>query len=507
MSARTTGVGRRSLSRRLAATFTALGVVGVLVVGVNGYTLTQWRASEQEQERHYLRSLRLMEARALTFEAFKEVPDSTLGGDPDARQDYLERTDGITAVLDEWASLAEDADEEREVDEVRAAAGVLDDRADRVFDLVEQGRQGAAQGELERVEEEGFEPFDAVTDAAVASDEVKREEVREEASAARRTASIALVVAGLGVVSLLLLIGAFLAGGVFRPVRDLHRGLSELAGGRTGVRLPEGTDDEIGLLSRDFNRLAERLEDAGGTDAAPGEQDHGADGAGGDDARLVLARVVSGLGDQVAAVAGSLGADDAARLTASVAAAHLAVDRLGSLSYPVDLDLTVVDPAALLHEVVGRVSDELVRRSVALSIDASDLPSPLVADRARLRETLSELVRNALDALPERGGSLALRARGLDHGPDAGLALEVVDDGAGFRRADVEWLHDGTARPDETRGVGLRLAAAVVEQHGGRLQLGPGPEGRGTTARVVLPPDPRPHPLPRPRPAPRRSTP
>ncbi|MCH1866014.1 ATP-binding protein [Nocardioides sp. CFH 31398] len=480
---------RRSLSRRLAATFTALGAIGVLVVGVNGYTLTQWRASEEEQERHYLRSLRLMEARALTFEAFKEVPDATLGGDPDARQDYEERTAGIASVLDDWASLAEDAAEEREVEQVRAAAAVLDDRADRVFDLVEQGRRGDARGELERVEEEGFEPFDAVTDAAVASDEVKREEVREGASAARRTASIALVVAGLGVVSLLLLIGAFLAGGVFRPVRELHRGLSELAAGRTGVRLPEGSDDEIGLLSRDFNQLAQRVEDADDRPASMGTD-------GGDDARLVLSRVVDGLADEVTAAAPALEPERAATLTVRVAAARLAVDRLGSIGHPVDLDLVVVDPAALLHDVVGRVADELVRRAVALGIDAAGLSSPLVADRARLRETLSELVRNALDALPERGGSLRLSASDAE----GGIALEVSDDGPGFRRADVAWLHDGTPRPDDTRGVGLRLATAVVEQHGGRLSLRTGPDGRGTTARVLLPTDPgRARPGPRPR--------
>lgn len=458
--------GRGSLSRRLTATFTALGVIALLVVGVTGYTLTQWRGSADEQERHYLRSLRLLEARALTFEAYKEVPDAVLGSDPDARADYTDRLAGIDAVFDDWAELAEDPAEEREVAEVRAAATALDDSADTVFDLVEQGRTAEARAELERVEEEAFEPFDAVTDAAVASDEAKREEVRAAASEARGTASTTLVVAGLGTVSLLLLIGAFLAGGVFRPVRELHEGLAGLARGRTDVRLPEGPDDEIGTLSRDFNRLAEQLERSagpGGAPDAPGAPDPGEH----DDARLVLARVVDGLAEQVAAVAGDLDEARAAELTARVASTRRAVERLGALTYPVELDLAVVDPVAVLHDVAGRVADELVRRGVGIAIRVEDLPDPLVADRARLRETLSELVRNALDALPERGGSLGLAAR--PH-PD-GVALEVTDDGAGFSPADIAWLHDGTDRPDETRGVGLRLA---------------------TVARLLLPPTPRP---------------
>lgn len=494
-----------SLRRKLTTTFIALGLLGLLVVGVTSYTVVQWRETEQQQARHYTRSLRLQEARALTFEAFKEVPDALLGSDDDARDDYQDRLAPIGAVFEEWASLAEDDAERAEVMAVREAAMLLDDSAEQVFDLAEAGDLATATAQLEQVEETAFEPFDALTTSAVATDRAKREQVRAAATEARTTATFALVAAGLGVVSLLLLVGAYLAGGVFGPVRALQQAMSRLAGGHSDTRLPEDGDDEIARINRDYNRLAARAT----LGPARVVDDREPDGAV-EDARHLLERMVTGVHDDAAALharvvtaadagpdggtdthpdthtdAGSA-ADAASALVAQVDAIRVALARMGSLAYPVDLDLAPVEPMALLHDVVDRVADEVVRRCISTRIGVGAGVGTIHADRARLRETLSELVRNALDALPRTGGSLELSAD-VD---DAGwTVLEVRDDGSGLSEQDLAWLYDDRERPADTRGVGLKLATSLVEHHGGRLQLQAIDTG-GTTARILLPPHP-----------------
>ena len=469
----------KPLKRKLTTTFVALGLLGLMVIGVTGYTLTQWRASEEEQRRHYTRSLRLQEVRALTFEAYKEVPDAVIGGDPDARQDYERRLAPIDDAFEEWASLAEDDAEVAEVAEVRMAAEQLQQSASRVFDLVEAEQIDIAISELESVEETVFEPFDALTTAAVLADRAKRDVVRAEAADARRTANTALVVAALGIVSLLFLVGAYLGGGVFGPVRRLHGAMGRLERGDTDVRLSEDGDDEIAQVNREFNRLAARLRDQADPAVRPGD-----DAA--TDARLVLDRMLDGLRDEATALQSFLVDDRAllagASLVAKIEATQVALDRIGALAQPVDLDLAPVDPMNLLHEVMDRFGDEIIRQRVNTSIDVDPSLTTSILDRARVRETLSELVRNALDALPEQGGTLRLRACPVEN---TWVAFEVEDDGSGFTDEDLAWLYDGSKRPSDTRGVGLRLATSIVEQHGGRLQL-ESLDNNGTIARVLL---------------------
>ena len=91
----------RLLRRKLSSSLLALAVLGLLVVGVTGYTVVQWRATEQTLERHYVRSLRLQEVRALIFEAFMEVPDAVIGYDENPREEYLQRLESLEGVFED----------------------------------------------------------------------------------------------------------------------------------------------------------------------------------------------------------------------------------------------------------------------------------------------------------------------------------------------------------------------------------------------------------------------
>jgi signal transduction histidine kinase len=252
-------------------------------------------------------------------------------------------------------------------------------------------------------------------------------------------------------------------------VRRLRDALRALNRGEAAPRLPEDGDDEIAEVNREYNALAER---------ATRRRAPAAAGAPVEDASLVLRRMVAGLREEAAHGAA------APALLARVDALEATLDRLGSLAAPVDLQLAPVEPAALLHDVLDRFADEVVRRSVSTGVEVDPDAGPLLADRARLREAVGELVRNALDALPARGGSLRLRA--LPAPAEDAVAVEVEDDGGGLAETDLAWLYDGSTPPSSRRGTGLRLATSVVEQHGGRLQLHTVPGG-GTTAVLLLP--------------------
>ena len=83
---------------------------------------------------------------------------------------------------------------------------------------------------------------------------------------------------------------------------------------------------------------------------------------------------------------------------------------------------------------------------------------------------------------------------GRDLPPDMPVAvLEVTDTGPGMERADAERVFERLFRTERSRdrrhggaGLGLAIVAAIVQAHGGRVELITAP-GAGSRFRVLLP--------------------
>jgi len=113
---------------------------------------------------------------------------------------------------------------------------------------------------------------------------------------------------------------------------------------------------------------------------------------------------------------------------------------------------------------------------------APELP-PVLADRDQVLQVLLNLVRNALDALGEKGGALAVSAA---RAPE-GVAFTVRDGGAGIAPDDLERVFEPyfTTKEGGT-GLGLAIARRIAEEHGGTLEATSRP-GEGAAFTLVLP--------------------
>ena len=147
-------------------------------------------------------------------------------------------------------------------------------------------------------------------------------------------------------------------------------------------------------------------------------------------------------------------------------------------SEPVNLT-TVVDEAMALH------ADEAEEKGIVLE---SSVPSSVVltGDRTRLRQVLANLIENAVK-YTDTGGRVTVTAEGA-----AGeVRVSVRDTGIGISETDAPHVWDRLYRADASRsvrglGLGLSLVKAIVEAHGGRVELTSIP-GKGSTFTVVLP--------------------
>lgn len=151
---------------------------------------------------------------------------------------------------------------------------------------------------------------------------------------------------------------------------------------------------------------------------------------------------------------------------------------------PLELNRLVVQVLDLTR---ARWSDMQQLHGAVIDV-ATDLdPSvPAIAGvESEIREALTNLVFNAVDAMPE-GGRLLLRSCRQD-GDAAAVILEVVDTGVGMddntRQRCLEPFF--TTKGERGTGLGLAMVFGIVKRHGAEIQIESAPNA-GTTVRLVF---------------------
>ncbi len=150
-------------------------------------------------------------------------------------------------------------------------------------------------------------------------------------------------------------------------------------------------------------------------------------------------------------------------------------------------DFVAVDVPAILQDVVELTTARVAAR-VGVVVDAGGGADALVAGNpAELREVLINLVHNAVDAMPDGGGSVSLRA----HRDDGHVQITIADTGSGIPADVISRIFDPyfTTKGERGTGLGLSVSQSIIRRHGGQMRVESrtsGPE-RGTTFTIELP--------------------
>jgi len=121
--------------------------------------------------------------------------------------------------------------------------------------------------------------------------------------------------------------------------------------------------------------------------------------------------------------------------------------------------------------------------NVQVTLDLDPALPPAMFDAREVRKVFLNLIGNALEAM-ESGGTLTLRTRAAERGF---LETLVEDTGCGMSDETRARIFDLFYTTKETgTGLGMAIARAVVEQHGGRIEIR-SQLGRGTQVSVLLP--------------------
>jgi signal transduction histidine kinase len=284
----------------------------------------------------------------------------------------------------------------------------------------------------------------------------------------------------------------WIAARVSRPIEQLARAAEEVAGGNWEARVPERGRDEVGVLARSFNHMTAQL---------VGQRE-----------RLVQTERVAAWRELARRLAHELKNPlFPLQLTVEnlVRARQLPEDEFDEVFQESTQTLSM--EIANLKAIIGRFSDfskmpkpeleridvrdaiERVRSLYEASSDAgtakirfdvqlSAKPMPLDADPELLHRALSNLVLNAMDAMPE-GGTLTLSAQPKGET----VELRVADTGQGMTPEECERLFTPyyTTKQHGT-GLGLAIVQSVVADHGGSIAV-ESRVGGGATFVITLP--------------------
>jgi signal transduction histidine kinase len=146
-----------------------------------------------------------------------------------------------------------------------------------------------------------------------------------------------------------------------------------------------------------------------------------------------------------------------------------------------DLRLARITPYDVAQELVVLLEMRAAEAGVAIEV-VGDERAQVVADARKLRQALLNVVLNALQASPHGSGVTIGIARG---GPDT-LRMRVVDRGCGMKPAILDRIRKPyfTTRAGGS-GLGVAIARALVEQHGGSMTI-ESTDGKGTTVTIEL---------------------
>ena len=308
----------------------------------------------------------------------------------------------------------------------------------------------------------------------------------------RRIRDSALLVGGGGIV-LAILLSSWAAARVTRPVEQLARAAQDVASGNWNTRVDVPGDDEIGQLADSFNRMTTELlaheERLVQTERVAAWREL---------ARRLAHELKNPLFPLQLTVENLMRArmqsaeqfDEVFRESSQTLLAEIAnlkgiIGRFSEFSKMPQPQLQPVQVNEIVRGVAQLFQAQLRapgRAAIQCNLSLDEQLPVIAADAELLHRALSNLVLNAMDAMPN-GGALVLRTRR----DDGKVILEVSDTGSGLTREECERIFTPyyTSKQHGT-GLGLAIVQSVVSDHGGRISVQSEP-GRGTTFVIELP--------------------
>ena len=286
-----------------------------------------------------------------------------------------------------------------------------------------------------------------------------------------------LFFAGVAALLVAMLLALIVSRTLTRPLTQLAEAAGDVASGHYSRRVGIRGTDEIGVLGRSFDRMAEAVERARQV-----ERDFLTNVS-----HELKTPLTSLIGFSQALVDGSLQTEDERLRAATVV--HEEAERVLRMSQElldlaraeagsISIHITAVDLAAQLEQELEIIKPRSTARSLEFDVDITPGLPPVAADPERLHQVLDNLLDNSVKYAP-KGARVGVSAR------QAGDAVEIgVSNPVGDHRPDPDRMFERFYRADPSRsaaaggvGLGLAISKQFIEAMNGRMWAVVGSDG------------------------------
>ena len=134
------------------------------------------------------------------------------------------------------------------------------------------------------------------------------------------------------------------------------------------------------------------------------------------------------------------------------------------------------------QETLALLKTEFENRRITVSVDITEAIPAVQLDRSQIKQVFFNLIKNALEAMPD-GGALRIEMGAGDVYVD----IAFIDTGKGIAPEELQRVFEPYHTTKQTgSGLGLMIVQRIIDEHGGEIELSSKP-GAGTCFKVRLP--------------------
>lgn len=320
-------------------------------------------------------------------------------------------------------------------------------------------------------------------------------------------------------ITLLLLVSIFLAvllvtrRSISKPIRELLGGAQAVGRGDLSYRVivPRGGGEFAGL-AYEFNRMADSLAEQRSAVAREAEERLGLERELRHSERLAsVGRLAAGVAHEIGAPLNVIDARAEQLLNREEAPVEVrrrnleiirrqtqriayTVRQLLNLARPYNLRRAPLDLNAIVAETIEAIEASAAASRVTVERNTCDDALTVEADADFLRQVLTNILMNAIQAMPDGGHLRVSCSNGARAGDGSTFArVEVSDTGTGIAPERLPHIFDPfytTKDIGNGTGLGLAVARRIVEEHGGTITATNNTGGDGATFTISLPAGP-----------------
>ncbi|NLC79851.1 MAG: PAS domain-containing protein [Lentisphaerae bacterium] len=139
-------------------------------------------------------------------------------------------------------------------------------------------------------------------------------------------------------------------------------------------------------------------------------------------------------------------------------------------------------PTDVLQETLALLKTEFENRRISVSVDITDSIPSVQLDRSQIKQVFFNLIKNALEAMPDSGALRIVVSAG-----DVYVDIAFIDTGKGIAPEEMQRVFEPYHTTKRTgTGLGLMIVQRIIDEHGGEIELSSKP-GAGTCFKVRLP--------------------